>query len=232
MAYAPQSDTPRHGRWAQWKTSRSPKGRPKTSLLTQLAPSATNLIRLDHAQVLSAFHQYDGTLSERLKRGLVDSVCVSLEIHAQLEEELFYPVLRLALDSDLARKSPVEHDEMRTLIARLRQMLPSDPMFDETFFELMRGVMHHVADEESVLLPAAERLLPEQLSDIGARMARRRLELTAARGSEVAGSTLRSLSPRTVLAGATTLLSGTWMLARGGQQAAPWTRRRGFAGTR
>jgi hypothetical protein len=203
-----------------------------TSLLTQLAPSATNLIRLDHAQVLSAFHQYETTSSERFKRGLVDSVCLALEIHAQLEEELFYPVLRLALDSDLVRKSPVEHDEMRTLIARLRQMLPSDPMFDETFFELMRLVMHHVADEESVLLPAAERLIPEQLSDIGARMARRRLELTASRGSEVAGSMLRSLSPRTVLAGATTLLSGGWLLARGSHLARPWTRRGSFAGTR
>ena len=44
-------------------------------------------------------------------------------------------------------------DEMRTLMARLRQMIASDPMFDDTFFELMRLVMHHVADEEAVLLP-------------------------------------------------------------------------------
>ena len=200
-----------------------------TSLLDQLAPSATNQIRLDHAQVLSVFHQYETTLSERFKRGLVDSVCLSLEIHAQLEEELFYPVLRLVVDSDLMRKSPVEHDEMRTLIARLRQMLPTDPMFDETFFELMRLVLHHVADEETVLLPAAERLIPEQLSDMGARMARRRIELTAARGSEVAGSAMRSLSPRTVLAGATTLLSGTYLLARTSHLARPWSRRGGFA---
>ena len=203
-----------------------------TSLLTQLAPSATNLIRLDHAHVLSTFHQYEASLPERFKRGLVDNVCVALEIHAQLEEELFYPVLRLVLDSDLMRKSPVEHDEMRTLIARLRQMLPTDPMFDETFFELMRLVMHHVADEETVLLPAAERLIPEQLSDMGARMTRRRLELTASRGTELAGSMLRSLSPRTVLAGATTMLSGGYLLARNSHLARPWTRRGGFAGTR
>ena len=30
----------------------------------------------------------------RAKKGLVDTVCVALEIHAQLEEEIFYPALR------------------------------------------------------------------------------------------------------------------------------------------
>ena len=47
------------------------------------------------------------------------------------------------------------------LISRLRNMPVGDLAFDDTFFELMRHVMHHVADEETVLLPAAERLLPD-----------------------------------------------------------------------
>jgi hemerythrin superfamily protein len=190
------------------------EGTAMATLLTQLAPSATNLIRLDHNQVMTAFQQYETCLSDRMKRGIVDNVCVSLEIHAQVEEEVFYPVLRLVFDNDLMRKSPVEHDEMRTLISRLRQMVTSDPMFDETFFELMRLVLHHVADEETTLLPAAERLIPEQLSDLGARMTRRRFELTASRGSELAGSFARSFSPRTVLATASAMLSSGYLLAR------------------
>ena len=197
-------------------------------VLTQLAPSATNLIRLDHMQVVSAFHQYETQLSQRLKRGIADSICLALELHTQVEEEIFYPVLRLVFDDDLVRKSPVEHDEMRTLIARLRQMVTSDPMFDETCFDLMRLVLHHVADEEASLLPAAERLIPEQLQDLGARMARRRLELTARRGGEFAGSFARSLSPRTVLATASTLLSGGYLLARHSHLARPWMRRTAF----
>jgi hypothetical protein len=194
------------------------------SLLTQLSPSATNVIRLDHTHVLATFHQYESTLSDRLKRGLADSVCLSLEMHAQIEEEIFYPVLRLVLDNDMVRKSPVEHEEMRTLIARLRQMVTSDPMFDETFFELMRLVLHHVADEETTLLPAAERLIPDQLPELGARMTRRRLELTAARGGEIAGSLARSLSPRTLLAAATTVLSGGSLLARHSPVTPAWMR--------
>ncbi|MBC5765185.1 hemerythrin domain-containing protein [Ramlibacter albus] len=198
------------------------------TVLTQLAPSITNLIRLDHTHVAATFHQYETTLSDRLKRGIVDSVCLSLETHAQLEEEIFYPVLRLVFDNDLMRKSPVEHDEMRTLIARLRQMVTTDPMFDESFFELMRLVMHHVADEESQLLPAAERLIPEQLQDMGARFAKRRFEMMASRGGEYAGSFARSLSPRMLMSTATTLLNGGFLMVRHGPMARPWTRRSAF----
>jgi hypothetical protein len=196
-----------------------------STLLTQLAPSVTNLIRLDHTHVAATFHQYEPTLSDRLKRGIADTVCLSLEVHAQAEEEIFYPVLRLVFDNDAMRKSPVEHDEMRTLVARLRQMVTTDPMFDETFFDLMRIVMHHVADEESTLLTAAERLIPEQLQDMGARFAKRRMELMAARGGEFAGSFARSLSPRMLLSTAGTLLSGGWLIARHSHLARPFTRR-------
>ncbi|MBA2676265.1 hemerythrin domain-containing protein [Ramlibacter sp.] len=198
-----------------------------TSLLNQISPSATNQIRLDHMHVLATFHQYEPASSTRLKRGLADSVCLALEIHAQLEEEIFYPALALAMDSDMVRKSPVEHGEMRTLMARLRQMVASDPVFDETFFELMRLVLHHVADEETVLLPAAERLIPGQLQDLGARMARRRLQLAASRGGELASSLVRSFSARGVVAAATTVLSGSYLLARHSPLAPAWMRRGG-----
>src|SRR5688500_8793411 len=60
---------------------------PMNSLLSRLSPSITNMIRMDHAHVLTTFHQYEADSSPRVKKGLVDNVCVALEIHAQLEEE-------------------------------------------------------------------------------------------------------------------------------------------------
>jgi hemerythrin superfamily protein len=164
------------------------------SLMSQLSPSITNQIRLDHTHVLTAFHQYEIESSARMKKGLVDNVCLAIEIHAQLEEEIFYPALRAVADTEILRKSTPEHDEMRGLISRLRNMPVDDPAFDDTFFELMRHVMHHVADEETLLLPAAERLLPEQLSPLGAQMTRRRLELAGPRAPELASSMARSMS--------------------------------------
>lgn len=184
------------------------------TLMSQLSPSITNMIRLDHTHVLSAFHQYEIGSSPRLKKGLVDNVCLGIEIHAQLEEEIFYPALRLVADNEILRKSTPEHDEMRGLISRLRNMPVDDPAFDDTFFELMRHVMHHVADEETLLLPAAERLIPEQLQELGAQMTRRRLELAGPRAPELASSMARSLSLGTVFAAGSAALAGAYMLTR------------------
>jgi hemerythrin superfamily protein len=185
-----------------------------TSLMSQLSPSITNMIRLDHTHVLTAFHQYEVGSSQRLKKGLADNVCLALEIHTQLEEEIFYPAMREVADSEYVRKSSPEHDEIRGLISRLRNMPVSDAAFDDTFFELMRHVMHHVADEETMLLPAAERLIPDQLQDLGARMTKRRLQLTGSRVPEVASSLARSLNPGTLVGMGSAVLAGAYLLTR------------------
>lgn len=186
------------------------------SLMSQFSPSITNLIRLDHTHVLTAFHQYEIDSSDRLKKGLVDNVCLAIEIHAQLEEEIFYPALRVVADTEILRKSTPEHDEMRGLISRLRNMPVSDPAFDDTFFELMRHVMHHVADEETLLLPAAERLLPDQLTELGAQMTKRRLELAGPRAPELASSMARSMSGGTLVGIGSAMLAGAYLLTRRG----------------
>lgn len=185
-----------------------------TSLLSHMSPSITNMIRLDHTHVQTALRQFETASSARVKKGLADNVCLALEIHAQLEEEIFYPALREVSDTEALRKASPEHNEMRELIARLRALQPTDAAFDDTFFALARVIMHHVADEETLLLPAAERLFPERLGEMGARMTRRRLELTAPRTGELAGSVARSMSVGTVLAAAGAVLAGGYLLAR------------------
>lgn len=144
------------------------------------SPSITTMIRMDHTHVMAAFHRYHAATSWWRKRAIVELACTALEIHAQLEEEIFYPALAGVLHSDdTLEKSKPEHDEMRADIARLRAMHPRDAAFDARFMKLMREVMHHVADEETMLLPAAERALAAELSALGARMTRRRLQLVA-----------------------------------------------------
>ena len=87
-------------------------------------------------------------------------------------------------------------------------------LLSNPFFELMRHVMHHVADEETLILPAAERLIPEQLGELGARMARRRLELAGTRAPELASSMARSMSMGTMLAAGSAALAGAYLLTR------------------
>lgn len=181
------------------------------ALLERVAPYATNMIRMDHTHVLASFHQYKTSSSPRVKQGLVNTVCLALEVHAQLEEEIFYPAMRGVSDLEFLREAPAEHDEMRRLITRLRTMAPTDPEYDETFMTLMRDVMHHVADEETRLLPEAERLLQGRLGELGAKMTRRRLALMAPRSGAMASNMAKAM-PATSIALVAGVLAGGFFL--------------------
>jgi hemerythrin superfamily protein len=180
-------------------------------LLSRISPSVTNMIRMDHTHVLTTFHQYHPDTSARVKRGLADTICVALEIHAQLEEEIFYPAMRAIAETDFMSKSVPDHDQMRRLITQLRNLAPDEPSFDETFFQLMNAVMHHVADEETLLLPTAERVLGDRLGELGAEMTKRRMQLTASRGGELAGSVARSMGAGGLALGAGALLAAGYL---------------------
>ena len=184
-------------------------------LLKKLSPTATNMIRMDHTHVLATFHQYEADTHPQTKKALVNTISLALEIHAKLEEEIFYPaVRRVVTDAVVIDKSVPEHDEMRRLIARLREMEPTQSDYDRTVMELMRDVMHHVADEETVLLPAAERMLAGELGELGAQMTKRRLQLSAPRAGEIAANTLRALPASTMLVSVGAVLAGSLMLKR------------------
>jgi hemerythrin superfamily protein len=196
-----------------------------TSILSRLSPSITNMIRLDHTHVMSTFHQYEIDTSPRIKRGLVETVCVSLEIHAQLEEEIFYPALRAVAETEVVQKSMTDHSQMRQLISQLRNLQPHDASYDQTFFQLMNSVMHHVADEETLLLPAAERVLADRLGELGAEMSKRRMQLAIPRTGQIAGGMARSMSTGTLLVAAGTLLAGSYLMTRPADKRLPWARR-------
>src|SRR5262245_40624807 len=154
------------------------------------SPSIATMIRMDHTHALCAFHRYRLSSPWWRKRAIVGSVCTALEIHATLEEEIFYPALaRVAPDNDTVKQSAREHNEMRDIIAKLRAMGPENAAYDELFMELMRVTIHHVADEETLLIPIAERSLKNELSSLGAAMTRRRIELLRERPVDVAVNT-------------------------------------------
>lgn len=181
----------------------------------KLSPSITNMIRMDHTSVLETFHQYEMNSAPQTKKALVGTICIALEIHAQLEEEIFYPAMsHLAADTPIVGKSVPEHNEMRRLIAQLRAMEATDPTYDQTFLQLMKDVMHHVADEETTLLPDAERLIPDLLGELGMQMTKRRLQLMAPRAGEMAMNTARTFPTSSMLVAAGAVLAGTYFAKR------------------
>jgi hemerythrin superfamily protein len=186
---------------------------------------ATTMIRMDHTHVLALFHRFKPDTSVGKKRALVANACLALDIHAQLEEEFFYPALREVIVGDeTLDKSKPEHDEMRQLIADLRQRAaeerPTESAdFDTRFNELMRIVIHHVADEETRLLPAAERLMSDRLAQLGSEMMKRRVELLRPHMGELAASTMRSFPSAAaagILVAAGAVAVGAMLLTRRG----------------
>jgi hemerythrin superfamily protein len=182
---------------------------------SRMSPSITDMIRMDHTHVFAVFHRFKANTSSTRKSALVRNACLAIEVHAQLEEEIFYPALRQAAGADpvLDRSGP-EHNEMRALIEQLRQMTPEDPDHDRTFHALMRSVVHHIAEEESVLLPEAERVMGPRLNELGAQMTRRRIELLRPHAGELAATSVQAFPLMSVLAASSALLIGSMLYRR------------------
>ena len=183
-------------------------------IVTKLSPTATKMIRMDHSHVLAQFHKLDPETNETVRGGVLRSICAALEIHAQLEEEIFYPALRSAgIQLPDLNKSVPEHDEMRRLIERVRSLGSDGSQQNDAIYELMNAVMHHVADEETKLLPAAEKALgKERLSELGAEMTSRRLELAKPRAAELALDMAKAAPGKTALATVGVLVAGTMIV--------------------
>jgi len=198
------------------------------AVVARFGPGITTMIRMDHTHVFALFHRYKANTSDSRKRALLANACLALEIHAQLEEEIFYPALRQALGADeVLDKSGSDHDEMRRLIDDLRGHLSAADhvggRVDDIFLRLMRAVIHHVADEETHLLPTAERLMSDQLQELGMRMTRRRLELLKPHAGEIAWSAARSFpagaAAGAILFTASAVAIGAMLLSRRGVSA-------------
>jgi hemerythrin superfamily protein len=167
--------------------------------LAKLSPSITDMIRFDHSHVFVTFHQFTQDKKPAVKKALSDTICAALEIHATLEEEIFYPVMGTIDAGDpVLQKAPHEHGDMKRLIRELRTIPGDDDRHDRVLLDLMREVIHHVADEETVILPIAERRLSKaRLSELGAEMTKRRIALLAPQAGKVAASTAVGFSGST-----------------------------------
>src|SRR5690606_12560758 len=58
--------------------------------VSRLSPTITNMIRMDHTHVVAIWHQYEVDASPGAKRAIANTIGLALEVHAQLEEEVFY----------------------------------------------------------------------------------------------------------------------------------------------
>ncbi|TCS34677.1 hemerythrin HHE cation binding domain-containing protein [Paucimonas lemoignei] len=159
----------------------------KKSSATSQSHDALELLKADHKHVLQLFAEFEkmDKEDEDARRELVERVCNQLTVHAEIEEELFYPALRDVVDEqDLLNEAQVEHDMAKQLIADLESMEPDEDLYDAKFTVLGEYVRHHVEEEEKEIFARAKKAKLD-LDTIGADMFDRKKELMAEFGMDI-----------------------------------------------
>jgi hemerythrin-like domain-containing protein len=144
--------------------------------------TAIDLLKEDHDKVKKAFKEFEkmDRSDSEICRQVVRSVCDDLRVHTMLEEEIFYPAVREAIDDeDIMNEAAVEHEAAKTLIEQLENMEPDDPNYFATFTVLGEYVMHHVKEEESEMFPQAKKAKELDLQALGEQIRARKEELMA-----------------------------------------------------
>ena len=149
------------------------------------ASGAIDLLKEQHDKVKKALKEFEKLDREdtETQKQLVQTVCEDLKVHTTLEEELFYPAAREAIDDeDLMNEAQVEHETAKMLIEQLENMDDDDPNYHATFTVLGEYVKHHIQEEQGEMFPAAKKAKVD-LEAIGERMRARKEELVHAEES-------------------------------------------------
>lgn len=115
-------------------------------------PNAIDLLREDHQKVKDLFEHFE-EMESGDKRDIVATTLHELEIHTAVEEEIFYPAARKALEetdeeTNLIDEAWEEHHVVKLLAAELKKMRASDKRYDAKFTVLAESVKHHIEEEE------------------------------------------------------------------------------------
>ena len=149
------------------KTRRNGKGSNAIKVLTE-----------DHTKVQKIFDQFERTRDERRKADMVETALHELKVHTEIEEEIFYPAVRKAIEEDdLMDEATVEHESAKHLIDELEGMHPGDDLFDARFTVLGEYVKHHIREEQREIFPLAKRAKKMDLDQLGEQLLQRKKEL-------------------------------------------------------
>ena len=141
---------------------------------------AINLLKTDHRQVDKLFEQLENGDGNRER--LFTELATELTVHAEIEEQLFYPAVKDAEPTrDLVLESYEEHKQMKLVLSDLARADKKTPEWKAGLKVLMEDVQHHVGEEEKELFPKVSKLLSKpQLEELGTRMEALKVQQLAA----------------------------------------------------
>lgn len=136
-------------------TTRSSESRTTESTARNRIPNALALLKSDHRTVEDLFEEYEHARRKDRKQALVQQICEELTVHAQLEEQAFYPEAQRVLgdEKDLVEEARVEHEALKWLIGQLESEGPDSELYAAKVKVLKEYVQHHVKEEEKEMFP-------------------------------------------------------------------------------
>jgi hypothetical protein len=171
-------------------------------------PDALQMLKDDHRKVQDLFKEFEEASQASQKKRIVTEVIKELEIHTQLEEEIFYPAVREEAEpeDDIMEEAEEEHHVVDVLIAELRRMQPTATNYDAKFKVLSENVKHHIQEEESLMLPKAAELGGSRMTQLGDEMEERKTALLRSYGGRTRNGSAQT-KRRTTARGQTTTRS-------------------------
>jgi hemerythrin superfamily protein len=148
------------------------------------APSmdALEVLKADHEAVHKLFTKFKKAQKEgdtETMQEATAAICKALSIHAQIEEEIFYPAMREGADADpQLDEADIEHAHVKELVAQLESATPGSDHFEARVKVLSEYVDHHVKEEESTLFAKARKAECD-LNVLGEQLLARKEELGA-----------------------------------------------------
>ena len=116
--------------------------------------SALSILQQDHREVDAYFDEYETLTAAEQKEALAVKICLALQVHTRIEEEIFYPEARRAIDNpELIDEALVEHTAAKQLIAEIESLEVRDQLLDAKVKVLGEQIRHHVEEEENELFP-------------------------------------------------------------------------------
>ena len=160
-------------------------------MATRAGKDACDLLDADHKAVKKMFKEFEELTGSRARNAsqkkmeLAQQICQELTVHAQIEEEIFYPALREALkETDLLDEAAVEHQTAKDLIAQIQGASEPDEMFDARVKVLGEYIDHHVKEEKGEIFPRARAARKLDLIAMREELETRKEELMSEMGVE------------------------------------------------
>jgi hemerythrin superfamily protein len=146
--------------------------------------NAVDLLDADHKAVKKMFIDYEALCEDAApasaRRALAEKICQAISVHAQIEEEIFYPAVRQATgDNPLLDEALAEHAAAKEVIARIQGMKATSDNYDATVQQLAKLIDEHVLEEREQMFLEAMRA-PIDLRALAVPLYQRKKELMAA----------------------------------------------------